>query len=79
MNIWVSFGLKFTLFYKGKIAKISPKIRSLKPEENQKTRLVGLRLIVSALYTFEPRLLLPCICLLYLHLHYKTWLSPQGS
>ena len=24
MNLWVNFGLKFTLFYKGKMAKISP-------------------------------------------------------
>ena len=26
MNLWVNFGLKFTLFYMGKMAKISPKI-----------------------------------------------------
>ena len=26
MNLWANFGLKFTQFYKGKMAKISPKI-----------------------------------------------------
>ena len=26
MNLWANFDLKFTLFYKGKMAKISPKI-----------------------------------------------------
>ena len=29
MNLWVNFGLKFTLFYKGKMAKISPKINKI--------------------------------------------------
>ena len=29
MNLWVDFGLKFILFYKGKMAKISPKINKI--------------------------------------------------
>ena len=29
MNLWVNFGLKFSLFYKGKMAKISPKINKI--------------------------------------------------
>ena len=29
MNLWVNFGLKFILFYKGKMAKISPKINKI--------------------------------------------------
>ena len=29
MNLWVNFGLKFTLFYKRKMAKISPKINKI--------------------------------------------------
>ena len=29
MNLWANFGLKFTLFYKGKMAKISPKINKI--------------------------------------------------
>ena len=41
----------------------------VKPEENQKTRLDGLRLIVNALYTFEPLLLLPCIYLFYIDIY----------
>ena len=30
MNLWVNFGLKFIPFYKGKMAKISPKINKIK-------------------------------------------------
>ena len=29
MNLWANFGLQFTLFYKGKMAKISPKINKI--------------------------------------------------
>ena len=29
MNLWVNFGLKFTQFYKGKTAKISPKMNEI--------------------------------------------------
>ena len=29
MNLWENFGLKFILFYKGKMAKISPKINKI--------------------------------------------------
>ena len=29
MNLWVNFGLEFILFYKGKMAKISPKINKI--------------------------------------------------
>ena len=29
MNLWANFDLKFTLFYKGKMAKISPKINKI--------------------------------------------------
>ena len=29
MNLWVDFGLKFILFYNGKMAKISPKINKI--------------------------------------------------
>ena len=29
MNLWVNFGLKFTLFYKGKTAKISLEINKI--------------------------------------------------
>ena len=38
MNLWTNFGLKFTLFYKGKMAKISPKINNIEmwPKSPQK-------------------------------------------
>ena len=29
MSLWVDFGLKFILFYNGKMAKISPKINKI--------------------------------------------------
>ena len=29
MKLWVAFGLKFTPFYQGKMAKISPKINKI--------------------------------------------------
>ena len=29
MNLWANFGLKFTLIYKGNMAKISPKINKI--------------------------------------------------
>ena len=40
MNLWANFDLKFTLFYKGEMAKISPKINKIEiwPKSHPKVK-----------------------------------------
>ena len=43
MNLWVNFGLKFSLFYKGKMAKISPKINKIEIWLKSRPKVINLR------------------------------------
>ena len=43
MNLWVNFGLKFTLFYKGKMAKISPKINKIEIWPKSRPKVINSR------------------------------------
>ena len=41
MNLWVNFDLKLTLFYKGKMAKISPKINNIEIWPKSRTKVIN--------------------------------------
>ena len=44
MNLWVNFGLKFFfLFYKGKMAKISPKINKVETWPKSRPKVINSR------------------------------------
>ena len=43
MNLWLNFGLKFTLFYKGKMAKISPKINKIEIWPKSRPKVINSR------------------------------------
>ena len=41
MNLWVNCGLKFTLFYEGKMAKISPNINKIEIWPKSSTKVIN--------------------------------------
>ena len=43
MNLWANFGLKFILFYKGKMAKISPKINKIEIWPKSRPKVINSR------------------------------------
>ena len=43
MNLWANFGLKFTLFYKGKMAKISLKIHKIEIWPKSRPKVIDSR------------------------------------
>ena len=43
MNLWANFGLKFTLIYKGKMAKISPKINKTERWPKSRPKVINFK------------------------------------
>ena len=43
MKLWVNFGLKFTLIYNGKMAKISPKINIIEKWPKSRPKVINSR------------------------------------
>ena len=43
MKLWVNFGLQFTLYYKGKMAKISPKINKIEKWPKPRPKVINSR------------------------------------
>ena len=43
MNLWANFGQKFTLFYMGKMAKISPKINKIEIRPKLRSKVINSR------------------------------------
>ena len=41
MNLWVNYGLKFTLFYKGKMAKICLKIIKIEIWPKSRSKVIN--------------------------------------
>ena len=41
MYLWANFGLKFTLFHKGKMAKISPKINKIEIWPKKRPKVIN--------------------------------------
>ena len=55
MNLWVDFGLKFILFYKGKMAKISQKINKIEIWPKSRPKVINSQkchFLVSKMGTF---------------------------